>query len=247
MSDRTYSRTRLLSLAQTPGARPPSPARLASFSTILRRGSVEGDWGIDEAHSTILDGEPVSKALPVPTACGAGEVLFDYHPPPVMVDFTDPFRKASAAFQSFDAGPAVGHAQSLGEKFAALREGRSRSSSNSSESLNPFAPPFRARSVEVKESVPLPKHLPSSLPAKPSASLPPVFVKRESATLPQPMTVPDVAPLGEEWDGAMSGNERRRRASETPRSEGRPERLIRLGARLRESAGQQSMPRGVRI
>ncbi|OCF34834.1 hypothetical protein I316_03379 [Kwoniella heveanensis BCC8398] len=57
--------------------------------------------------------------------------------------------------------------------------------------------------------------LPSSLPARPGP-LPPVFVKRESAALPQPMALKDVAPLGKDWEGehTISGNERRRRASQ---------------------------------
>ncbi|WVW81283.1 hypothetical protein I302_103274 [Kwoniella bestiolae CBS 10118] len=63
-------------------------------------------------------------------------------------------------------------------------------------------------------SLPLPKNLPPSLPPKPS-SLAPVFVKRESAALPQPMALPDIPPLGREWTGenSLSGNEKRRRAS----------------------------------
>lgn len=61
-------------------------------------------------------------------------------------------------------------------------------------------------------SLPLPR--PSSLPPRPGP-LPPVFIKRESAALPQPMALPDVAPLGKEWEGenALSGNEKRRRTS----------------------------------
>ncbi|WVQ94173.1 hypothetical protein IAU59_001251 [Kwoniella sp. CBS 9459] len=57
--------------------------------------------------------------------------------------------------------------------------------------------------------------LPSSLPARPGP-LPPVFVKRESSALPQPMALRDVAPLGKDWEGdhTISGNEKRRRASQ---------------------------------
>ncbi|WRT63221.1 uncharacterized protein IL334_000124 [Kwoniella shivajii] len=64
-----------------------------------------------------------------------------------------------------------------------------------------------------KQSLTLP--LPSSLPARPGP-LPPVFVKRESAALPQPMALPEVAPLGKGWmgDNSLSGNERRRRTSQ---------------------------------
>ncbi|WVQ72237.1 hypothetical protein IAR50_001786 [Cryptococcus sp. DSM 104548] len=60
-------------------------------------------------------------------------------------------------------------------------------------------------------SLPLPSP-PSSLPARPPGPLPPVFVKRESAALPQPMALPDIAPLGKEWEGenSLSGNEKRR-------------------------------------
>ncbi|WVN88534.1 uncharacterized protein L203_103745 [Cryptococcus depauperatus CBS 7841] len=56
----------------------------------------------------------------------------------------------------------------------------------------------------------------SSLPQKPSG-LPPVFIKRESAALPQPMALPDVAPLGKDWVGekALSGNDRRRMSAVT--------------------------------
>lgn len=61
-------------------------------------------------------------------------------------------------------------------------------------------------------SLPLPRS--SSLPPRPGP-LPPVFIKRESAALPQPMALPDVAPLGKEWEGenALSGNEKRRRTN----------------------------------
>ena len=64
------------------------------------------------------------------------------------------------------------------------------------------------------------------------------------------MALPDVAPMGAKWQGenGLSGNEKRRRASElgqTPISsksgagEGRPERLVNLGARLRQSMAAQ--------
>ncbi|WVR03066.1 hypothetical protein IAU60_000055 [Kwoniella sp. DSM 27419] len=57
--------------------------------------------------------------------------------------------------------------------------------------------------------------LPASLPARPGP-LPPVFVKRESAALPQPMALKDVKPLGKDWLGeaSLSGNDKRRRASQ---------------------------------
>lgn len=173
--------------------------------------------------------------------------------------------------------------------------------------LNPFAPPFPHLSANdddlkpgvkpfrnayssshipqvaqapqvpqhVHASLPLPR--PSSLPQRPGP-LPPVFIKRESAALPQPMALPDVAPLGREWEGenALSGNEKRRMSAvgsigsigslsglgalgntsgvETRSRSGsdassdagwntgpvgkRPERLARLGERLRESMSQ---------
>ncbi|KAK4683519.1 hypothetical protein P7C73_g6730, partial [Tremellales sp. Uapishka_1] len=106
-------------------------------------------------------------------------------------------------------------------------------------------------SLPLRKATPLP----SSLPAKPGP-LPPVFIRRESAALPQRMALPDVPVLGKDWEGelAISGNEKRRRASAmslglTPgqavgpsASVGaqRPERLVKLGQRLRESISQQS-------
>ena len=96
-------------------------------------------------------------------------------------------------------------------------------------------------------SLPLPK-LPSTLPARPPGPIAPVFVKRESAALPQPMALPEVAPLGNDWEGegGMSGNERRRRASEMVAAAAagaggakRPERLVRLGQKWRESVAEQ--------
>lgn len=73
-------------------------------------------------------------------------------------------------------------------------------------------PPPIARAES--NTLPAPPSLP--LPAKPSGSLPPIFVKREAALLPQGMAQPHVAPMGREWDGenGLSGNDRRRRASE---------------------------------
>lgn len=111
-------------------------------------------------------------------------------------------------------------------------------------------------------SLPLPKSLPSSLPKKPQCGLPPVFVKRESAALPQPMALPDIAPMGSGWEGenSLSGNEKRRRASQlgsltdglvlrmgsvsSPPPVGaseslgdtRPARLINLGQRIRANS-----------
>ncbi|RSH83967.1 hypothetical protein EHS25_005211 [Saitozyma podzolica] len=132
-------------------------------------------------------------------------------------------------------------ANSMGDRFSSLREtnlrgirSKSRSGSVSStgsgssfgngNGLNPFAPPFPLPNTtpaaitpprEPAPSLPLPKTLPASLPKRPGP-IAPVFVKRESATLPQPMAVKDVAPLGSDWSGeaALSGNEKRRRASE---------------------------------
>ena len=294
-SSRTYSRTDLLSLARTPNAEPRSPRRLASFSAILRKGSVDSEWGVDEQHSTILetifDNEPVSKALPVSMSRDDAtpdvkDVLFAYRSvlphdraAPVTIDFTnpDPFAgclkrpeptkdRASSVFQSvpsstrpssatLGSNTGAGLAISLGERFTSLRRtSHSRypspsnsigsESSASSISLNPFACPFPLPVPEASPfpadipSLPLPKVLPSSLPARPHGPLPPVFVKRESAALPQPMALPDVAPLGEGWEGerGMSGNERRRRTSEMS---GRPERLVRLGERLKENVTAQ--------
>jgi hypothetical protein len=102
-------------------------------------------------------------------------------------------------------------------------------------SLNAFAPPFplpqttpsslshspaipAGSGAAKKESSTLP--LPPSLPKKPTTILPPVFVKRELAMLPQTMALPDVPPMGEDWVGerSLSGNEKRRRASEFPSS-----------------------------
>ncbi|TYJ51673.1 hypothetical protein B9479_007744 [Cryptococcus floricola] len=78
------------------------------------------------------------------------------------------------------------------------------SSSPSSSSTSPSIPAPTA-------SLPLPNP-PMSLPARPPGPLPPVFIKRESAALPQPMSLPDIAPLGKDWEGdnSLSGNEKRR-------------------------------------
>lgn len=142
----------------------------------------------------------------------------------------------------------------------------------------PQVPQVPQQQVQIQTgSLPLPR--PSSLPQRPGP-LPPVFIKRESAALPQPMALPDVAPLGREWEGenALSGNEKRRmsavaggsigslsslsglgalgntcgvgtisRSGSNASSDGewnrspvgkRPERLARLGERLRESMSQ---------
>ncbi|ORX35087.1 hypothetical protein BD324DRAFT_652803 [Kockovaella imperatae] len=115
------------------------------------------------------------------------------------------------------------------------------------------------------QTLPLPKpsSLPSSLPAKPNTVLPPVFVKRETAALPQSMALPDIAPLGKDWEGenSLSGNDKRRRASEMgfaplplPRDSliqglvgkkslevkpARPERLVKMGQNWRASVSAQ--------
>lgn len=163
---------------------------------------------------------------------------------------------------------------------------RKRSDSVSSNGrLNPFAPPWPlpkttpkltipinnpyssnsspAVSISSEASLPLPKALPPSLPQKPNCSLPPVFVKRESAALPQPMALPEVAPLGSDWEGenSLSGNEKRRRASEmlpplhvgakvgtmrmgqSVKEDERPERLKLLGQGLRQSIAAQEAGR----
>ena len=68
---------------------------------------------------------------------------------------------------------------------------------------------------EASLPAPKPVSLPFSLPRKPNAALPPVFVKRETAALPQSMALPDIAPMGMQWEGenGLSGNDKRRRAS----------------------------------
>jgi hypothetical protein len=147
--------------------------------------------------------------------------------------------------------------------------------------LNPFAAPWplpkttprvsipnasgnslpRSQGIPIPSaSLPLPKGLPASLPPRPNVELPPVFVKRESAALPQPMALPDIAPLGHAWQGenSLSGNDKRRRASQmglpplplsigegrmdrigTSMVEKRPERLVKLGEKLRMSVAEQ--------
>lgn len=300
-SSLTYSRTSLLSLAQTPLAQPPSPSRLNSFSSILRRGTLDPtEWGVDEEHSSILDGQPVSKALPIPALTNEGDeakdVLFAFkssmprvqaapvgiftNPEPFALKREGPHAKASSVFQALPAtassttlgsntGVGVNLALSLGEKYTSLRR-HSRSSSpcsvssmssdpsSNSASLNPFAAPWplpaetpdlsHPPSTDDIPSLPLPNNLPSSLPPRPVGPVAPVFVKRESAALPQPMALPDIAPLGEEWEGesALSGNEISRRRSGVVNDGGgggrrRPERLIKLGERLRRSVAGQGM------
>ncbi|KAL7422319.1 Endocytosis and vacuole integrity protein [Cryptotrichosporon argae] len=116
------------------------------------------------------------------------------------------------------------------------------------------ASPAPSAASDAEPSLPAPKmRLPSSLPARPNAALPPVFVKREAAALPQPMALPDVAPLGAQWESehALSGNDKRRRASAmghgfrplsldevrvAPLEAGRPERLVKLGRGLRAAS-----------
>ncbi|RXK42666.1 hypothetical protein M231_00221 [Tremella mesenterica] len=111
-------------------------------------------------------------------------------------------------------------------------------------------------------SLPLPKA--ASLPPRPGP-IAPVYVKRESAALAQPMSLPNVAPMSHIWETeeAMSGNERRRRASEVSGGQGwqtpsrgtsdagsvsseegrgqdqRPERLVNLGKSLRKSVSEK--------
>lgn len=137
-------------------------------------------------------------------------------------------------------------------------------------------PPPTPQPVARAESNTLPP--PSSLPSKPIGSLPPVFVKREAALLPQGMALPHVPPMGQTWMGenALSGNDKRRRTSETGsgssnisrgmsglnirslsgagfKGEGnamaiggassapssrRPDKLVRLGERLKENANR---------
>ncbi|WWC57602.1 uncharacterized protein I303_100134 [Kwoniella dejecticola CBS 10117] len=98
-----------------------------------------------------------------------------------------------------------------GNDGKSIRFGERLPSRPNSRSISPS--PSLSPSISNEASLPLPK-LPSSLPQKPSP-LPPVFVKRESAALPQPMSLPDIAPLGVQWTGenSLSGNEKRRRAS----------------------------------
>nr|XP_019006025.1 uncharacterized protein I203_01343 [Kwoniella mangroviensis CBS 8507]OCF69486.1 hypothetical protein I203_01343 [Kwoniella mangroviensis CBS 8507] len=111
--------------------------------------------------------------------------------------------------------PNNGHGNGLIQpKPISLNEAIQRRISTSSDRSNPRSQSNSPELLAVAGSLPLPKNLPSSLPAKPSP-LPPVFVKRESAALPQPMALPDIAPLGKDWhgDNSLSGNEKRRRAS----------------------------------
>ncbi|WVQ64317.1 uncharacterized protein L199_002479 [Kwoniella botswanensis] len=109
---------------------------------------------------------------------------------------------------------AHGSGQLVHPKPISLNEAIQRRISTSSDRSNPRSQSNSPEPLAVAGSLPLPKNLPSSLPAKPSP-LPPVFVKRESAALPQPMALPDIAPLGKDWhgDNSLSGNEKRRRAS----------------------------------
>ncbi|WWC97554.1 hypothetical protein V866_004438 [Kwoniella sp. B9012] len=109
---------------------------------------------------------------------------------------------------------AHGSGQLVHPKPISLNEAIQRRISMSSDRSNPRSQSNSPEPLAVAGSLPLPKNLPLSLPAKPSP-LPPVFVKRESAALPQPMALPDIAPLGKDWhgDNSLSGNEKRRRAS----------------------------------
>ena len=191
--------------------------------------------------------------------------------PPVLLEFKDPF--------ALDSQAPAGRRMSVGDQDGNWRRRRTDSVSSvssvdlarpslsgsrpsllrkgNSTSLNPFAPPFPlpagAIYAEAKDpALPtLPMPMPASLPKRPGA-LPPVFVRKESATLPQPMALPAVAPLSHAWDGVVSGNERRRRASSvssesslpsrpSSRNDARPERLRSLGNSLRASAVHRIM------
>ncbi|WWC67314.1 uncharacterized protein I206_101222 [Kwoniella pini CBS 10737] len=91
------------------------------------------------------------------------------------------------------------------DKSITINKLRSNSPNNNNNNNN--SPPS-----QNEISLPLPK-LPSSLPLKPSP-LPPIFIKKESAALPQPMSLPDIEPLGSnQWinENSLSGNEKRRR------------------------------------
>lgn len=105
-------------------------------------------------------------------------------------------------------------------------------------------------------SLPLPR--PSSLPQRPPGPIAPVYIKKESAVLPQSMALPAIPPLGRAWEGeeALSGNERRRRGSVASTisssgsfsaissdgdAGGRPARLVKMGQRWRESVGKAKM------
>lgn len=151
--------------------------------------------------------------------------------------------------------------------------------------LSAFAPPWplptttpqltKAKAIPKSVPAPTPPPIaraesttlppPATLPAKPQGSLPPIFVKREAALLPQRMALPHVAPMGRNWDGenSLSGNDRRRRASEQSPSisramsnvslrsassgtgslsgSRRPEKFVRLGERLKETASRPIM------
>jgi hypothetical protein len=178
--------------------------------------------------------------------------------PPVLLNFADPF--ATVDKPSMPRRPSVGSADgnwrrrsdsassvgsvAIGPVRASFALPASIPRSNSSTSLNPFAPPFPLP-AKIQDAPSLPMPMPSSLPKRPGA-LPPVFVKKESATLPQPMALPAVPSLGHAWDGVVSGNERRRARSISSEmsmgdrsSDSRPERLKSLGNSLRASTVQR--------
>ncbi|KAK1924576.1 hypothetical protein DB88DRAFT_471977 [Papiliotrema laurentii] len=304
-----YTRDLLMSLA-TPKAPTPNRDRVKSISELLRQDSV-WQWGLEEDQSDILDGKPVSEALPIPKQAEfmgapghghAADILFNYRSSPgdaavpILIDFSnpEPFVKVHPHAVSSDMEAKVGKTPApvkipsivthqttaatppwrLGARTPSLSRSssptlsdsscsfRGRASSISSSPLNPFAPPFPLPNTTPRVSVPgppsvsdrsstsstgLPKTLPTSLPKKPEAPLPPIFVKRESAALPQPMALPEIAPMGPAWEGdaSLSGNEKRRRASSlvpppgysaTASEGGKPEKLLQLRQRLRQNS-----------
>jgi hypothetical protein len=216
------------------------------------------------------------------------KVLFAYSSldtkPPVLIDFSNPFQanplhrrtsNAAALFPHRNRSDSVASTTSIPSVCLGDRGSLSRTSSFSTSpvmrkgSLNPWAAPFPLPKTatparDTSPSLPLSRAVPLSLPARPGPP-PPVFVKKESATLPQPMALPTVKPMGADWlhEASLSGNERRRRASEIgavpvmrlgqsfsvskpaivhdarfgSQSTGseRPERLVKLGQSLRQS------------
>lgn len=304
---------------------------------LLRKDSTS-DWGIGEEYSDILDGEPISKSMPIPRQgqvmgvegdAHPADMLFEYQSTPgvvavpILIDFAnpDPFGRLDKAdsrelhsslarmeqraptsggsgipmvliqFGSRVPSLSLSASPSLSDTSSRKRSGSNESAGSSLGSLNPFAAPWplpqttpkvaipstvtHRRSTAgdtassasmIDSSLPLPKP-PTSLPQRPKCPLPPVFVRRESAALPQPMKLPDVAPMGQGWEGegGLSGNEKRRRASEAAQTdpgyrpgplrigrsmeaavnrEARPDHLVNLGRGLRKSLAAQSGGQG---
>lgn len=233
---------------------------------------------VDSAVLTAAEEEP---KLATPTIGDMDWGSLDIKPP-VLLDFVNPFaiekpglpRRPSMGSEDgnwrrrSDSTSSMGSVGSLDIPTArpipapGAARPSSISRSGSMTSLNPFAPPFplpeaahSTHNARVNAAPSLPMPMPSSLPKRPGA-LPPVFVKKESATLPQPMGLPAVAPLSHAWNGVVSGNERRRRSSSVStdgagpiaigvnrslKSDDRPQHLKSLGSSLRASTAQRIM------